>query len=682
MPMPVPKATESPTIKRISVKAWEKGTVSALDDGRTPKDGLRSSGNVILEQDSIIRPRGSLVSYGPQPASGWTIKGEVYEFSRIESGARVNYMVCMQSNGTVAHPYYAKGEDSAWTEAQDSTPASVDYDPDATAHFKQVADKLLVMNGTDTLSYIDTDTFEITVYTALTDPASAPTGALSTSLGTGTSFKIYFAYTANSTVGETDTSPVVTKSISKDLTVWDDGTSDYIDVSWTAVSGAQSYNLYMGTAADGAGQPTLYAVATGLDASVTSLRFVSSMSQDPYRPAPSSNSTAGPKATRAEVINGRPFLVGDTDNPYYVWRGGDFGYELDFSPSNGGGYTPIGQGTKDIPNVIRSYRDGQGNQRTMVLAGGTNGNGKRYFLTPQEVTYGTRTFVVWKAAEDYGQDGTDSPDGTIIYGNDVHYPSRGGFKTTGTLPQIQNVLSTNRTSNTIQTDISTINTAYADKIVGLAFEGRLYWSLPIGATRNNQIWVFDLDRGGAWMKPWNIACDYMWLYNDNSGRTHFCMLVDNGIFELTNSAKTIDNGVKFSTSFNSGQIGFSEDTREWGRLIQIIFKILRPQGRINFSASVKTEDGILPFTSTEVFGADSTQVGIDEALAIDSMLRAIDSIYGVPTSENQAVAEHILEIDEDAQWYQYSVSTNEAGVDYAFSDVISEYVPIGIKDLS
>lgn len=676
----VPKAIDPPAIKRTSVKAWEKGTVTALDDGRTPTDGLRSSGNVILEQDNTIRPRGSLTEYGPQPGEGLSILGEVYEFSRIESGVRVNYMISMQSDGTDAHVYYATGEDTAWTEALGPSSAQVDYDPDATTHFKQIADKILVMNGVDNLSFVDTSNFEITTYTSLTDPGTAPTGTLSGTL-TGTSFKVYYAYSANSTVGETEVSPAVTKSVGKDRLVWDPS-ADYIDVAWTAVTDAQSYNLYMGISADGAGQPKLYAIATGIDAATLTLRDNGTLAQDPSRPAPDYNSTAGPKATRAEVVNGRPFLIGDSDNLYYVWRGGDFGFELDFSPSNGGGYTPVGFGTKEIPNSVKSYRDGQGNQRVMILAGGTNGYGKRFYLSPKNVTYGSSTFIVWEVIEDYGQDGTDAPDSVVIYQNDAHYVSRDGFKSTGTRPQLQNVLSSNRTSNTIQTDISTINTAYADKIVGLAFEGRLYWALPVGATRNNQIWVLDLDRGGAWMKPWNIMCDWMWLYNDNSGKTHFCMLVDNRIMELSYAAKTIDNGVGFATSFNSGQVGFSEDTREWGRLIQIVFKIQRPQGRINFSASVKTEDGIIPFTSSEDFGANSTRAGWDEPVGWDSGLRAWDAIYAIPLDSNPATAEHILEIDEDAQWYQYGVSTNEAGVDYSFSDVIAEYVSIGIKDLS
>lgn len=670
----VPKATEAPTIKRTSVKAWEKGTVTALDDGRTPVDGLRSSGNLMLVQDNVLRPRPSTTLYGPQPAEGWTIIGEIYEFVKVVGASRTTYNICMQTNGTTAKVYYALGESTSWTEATGAT-----YDPDAPAHFKQIADKILILNGEDTLSFMDTGTFTITTYTALADPTPAPTGT-PTGL-TGTNFNVYYAVTANSTVGQTAGSPVLTKAVSTDRDVWDPS-SQNIKVQWTAVTGAQSYNLYMGVSADGAGQPKLYAIATGLDASVLEFTDNGSRAQDLASPMPTTNNTAGPKGLRAEVINGRVWMVGDKDNPYYVWHGGDYNYELDFSPGNGGGFTPVGTGTKEIPNAVKAFRDGQGNAKVMVLQQGTNGSGKRSFLTPTTVTYGSSSFIVWEVQEDYGQDGTDAADSVIVYQNSTYYLSRDGFKTTGTKPQLQNVLSTDRISNTIQDDISSINTSASSKAVGLAYEGRLYWAVPVGSSSNNEIWVLDLDRKGAWMKPWNIAADWMWLYNDNMGRTHFCILVNNQIRELSYSAKTSDNGTSFPTSANSGQIGFSEDTREYGRLIKLVFKLQRPQGTLNFYASVQTEDEILPFSDSVTYGSNSSLVGWDEpGVGWDSALRGWDQIYGVPVSSNVASADFELEIDEDVKWYQYGFSSTERGVDFSITDVIAIYVPAGIKDL-
>lgn len=200
-------------------------------------------------------------------------------------------------------------------------------------------------------------------------------------------------------------------------------------------------------------------------------------------------------------------MVGDKDNPYYAWRGGDYSFELDFSPANGGGFSPVGNGSKEVPIYVGSFRDGKGTSNVTVLSQGSNGHGLRFLLSPTSVTFGNSTFVVWVVAEDSGKDGTDSPDGVINYQNSLWYPSRDGFKTTGTKPQLQNILSTDRVSNTIQPDISTLNNTSMSLANGIGYEGRLYWALPVGSSTNSQIWVLDLDRGGAWMKPWNIAAD-------------------------------------------------------------------------------------------------------------------------------------------------------------------------------
>jgi hypothetical protein len=289
------------------------------------------------------------------------------------------------------------------------------------------------MNGTDSLSYLTIGGTTITPFTALSTP-STPTLSANTGLS-GTDFNVYYAITANSSVGETDGSDSLTVDVEKDRDLWDSETES-IKIAWSSVTDAQSYNVYMGTAADGAGTPTLYLIAGGLDAGTLEFTDNGTRAQDLTRPLPSFNSTAGPKVSRGSVINGRVWLVGDSDNRDYVWRGGDFGFELDFSPSNGGGYSPVSSGAKDLPVQVIPYRSGQGEPRVTVLTQETNGRGKRYTLTPQTITYGSSTFVVWQKDEDSGQDGTDSPNGVILYDNNIYYPSRDGFKSTGTRPQL------------------------------------------------------------------------------------------------------------------------------------------------------------------------------------------------------------------------------------------------------
>jgi hypothetical protein len=395
------------------------------------------------------------------------------------------------------------------------------------------------MNGVDALSYYDITLGTVTPFTALSTPA-APTVVNngSTDITTSDTYHIYYRVSANSSVGESIASNATACHSTIDRDLWD-ATKHSLKVSWSAVSSAVSYNVYMGTVSGDE-----FLIASGING----LEFIDdgSFAQDPTRRYPTTNSTAGPRVSRGANINGRAWLIGDADNPYYVWWGGDYEYELDFTPANGGGFVPVGSGSKDLPINIKGFRDGRGNPQITVLCQGTNGKGKRFILSSDTVTYGSTVIAFYDVIEDNGQDGTDSPDGIILYNDSLWYPSRDGFKTTGTKPQLQNVLSTNRVSNTISNeDINLLTSSAMSKCVGLGFEGRLYWAVPVSSVSNSEIWVLDLDRKGAWMKPWSIACDWMWLYNDNTGNTHHLVLSNNEIFALSYSQMTVDNGVAF-----------------------------------------------------------------------------------------------------------------------------------------
>lgn len=675
MPYSLPKPSKPPQIQRKSLQNWLKGVVTTFDSARTPVDGLLSATNIILMEDGTVRPRPSLRKYGPQPLG--KVLGEVFEY-KVQTGLTSAYwMCCLQNVSGTTQLYRAKGEDTTWTLCSGKT-----YDNTGLGHFVQVQNKVLIMNGVDNLSYLDIATGSVVPYAALSNPTPAPTG-VATGL-TGTSYNVYYAVTANSNVGQTAGSPVLTQPVSTQRDLWNPASMN-VKISWTAVTGAKSWNVYCGVSSDGAGVPQMYLIASGLDASVLSFTDDGSRAQDLNQPLPTKNSTAGPKASRGTVIGGRAWLVGDKDNPFYVWRGGDYGYELDFSPANGGGYSPIGNGTKEVPIAVSSFRSGKGDPLVTVLSQGSNGDGRRYLMSPASVTYGTTTISYWTVQEDSGADGTDSPDGVIQYQNSLYYPSRDGFKTTGTQPQLQNVLSTDRVSNTIQPDISRLNTAKMSLAVGIPYEGRLYWALPVGSNSNNEIWVLDLDRGGAWVRPWNVSADWMWLYNDNSGVTHFCVLRGNSIYEMSYSQTTNDDGAGFLTAGNSGLNKFSDDNLEWGKLIKVIFTVIRPQGSLSFTVTAMTDDGIQTFLSGGNYGVDSTVAGWGEpsSKGITGWGRhAWSQVGAVPTASGVASLDIEVEVDENVQWWTYGWSSNGIGADYEISNVTPEYVNIGLKNLS
>ena len=255
----------------------------------------------------------------------------------------------------------------------------------------------------------------------------------------GTTYTYYYQVSANSSVGETAASAATSVQTSTERDLWTPATQ-YVTVTWPAVPNARSYNVYLANTSGG----TAYLIASGVNG--LSFKDDGTSALNVNVPAPLGDTTAGPKVTRGSVINGQVFLTGDKDNVRYVRFGGTGTAVLDFSPFNGGGWTEIGRGTKEIPVRVMPFRDGAGNSRVTVLTKGTNGTGKRYTMTPTTVTVGETVISYFDVQEENGQDGTDSPDGVVLYRDSLWYPSRDGFKTTGTKPQLQNILSTDTVS--------------------------------------------------------------------------------------------------------------------------------------------------------------------------------------------------------------------------------------------
>ncbi len=665
----VPKPTAPPKIERISIQDWMKGTVTALDDGRTPTDGLKASRNVILDQDGTIRPRPSLVEYGATPTG--TILGEVFEFSKMNGTTNEYYLLTVQNVAGTTKAYHSK-DGGAWTVANGK-----EYDDTAKCHFCQIDDKVLIMNGVDNLSYLDIPTLAVIPFTALS--AQTVTSAVATGVA-GAGLTYYYSVSANSTVGETAASSAASVAVTTDRDLWTPA-SQYVTITWPANGSATTtttYNVYLSTSLGG----PAFLIASGVNG--LTFKDDGTVARNVNVTAPVDDTTSGPKVTRGEVINGQVFLTGDADNPRYIRFGGTGTSVLDFSPFNGGGWTELGRGTKELPVRVRPFRSGQGEPKVTVLTKGTNGSGKRYIMTPATATVGSTVISYFEVTEDNGQDGTDSPDGVVLYRDSLWYPSRDGFKTTGTKPQLQNILSTDTVSETIANDVKILNSQDMSQCVGLAYQERIYWAVPNGSTTNNEIWVLDLARKGAWMRPWSISADWITLYNDNDGVTRFLILSGNTLYELTDSQASLDDGVAFTTDISSGLIKFSEDSLEWAKVIDVTFVLLRPQGTVNFLVAGKTEDSSLASLGTDSFIASASVAGWGEA----GWGGAPDAIYGwsnfseVPVSFGDAQRFVTIEIDEELQWLTYQVGSNTSGTFYQLADVIVRYVKIGVLDLT
>lgn len=179
------------------------------------------------------------------------------------------------------------------------------------------------------------------------------------------------------------------------------------------------------------------------------------------------------------------------------------------------------------------------------------------------------------------------------------------------------------------------------------------------------------------MLPWSVSADWMFLYNDNSGDTHFCVLQDNMILEFTDNVATQDNGTAFPTSASLGIQKFSKDGKDWGDMSRVTFVFNELEGTISCSVSGKTEDSAFAALGTETYVASSPVAGWGEAAWGELTWGETEK---VPNDYGRERTEVVIEIDEELNWWEPSISTTNANCRYDLLEVIPEYTNIGIKE--
>lgn len=665
---PAAKQQKPAKIEYASQVGWPLGVISRLDADRTPAKAISIAENVELSQNGTIKPRPGLKLYYT-PAN--PVLGEVFEFVKFSGTTPETWLIWGENDGGTGKIYVNKDGGVA------TLVTGQTYDSVASLHYEQIANKVVIMNGVDELSYMDIDALTITTFTALTTPTI--TSLTPTGMSAG-SYSIRYKVTATNAVGETIASTADTDLVDETRDEWD-GTNEYVTLVFPRVTNAERYNIYFGDQAgleyyfDSITDPGTGTDVTYIDKGTLPLNVT--------RLAPIENSTAGPKVTRATNIKGELYMTGDTDNPSRVWFGGNQGdtTALNFTFFQGGGWVEPNKGGKDQPIKMKPFRDGKGTPMAACLSKGTNGAGKRYLFQRSSVTVGDVIIPFMSVQEDNGQDGTDSPDGVVLLDDALFYPSRTGFKTTTTKAQIQNILSTSTISDNIDDVVNTLSSNNMDNCVGLTHDRKIYWTLPFQSSTNNQVWTLDLRQKGAWMRPWNLNVTWMTLYSDNSdGMTKVIFVQDDKFYELDESLATNDEGVAFTTSVGSGAIKFSEDGEQYGSVVDVTFIVLSPQGEVNLTVNVNTEDGPVVFTDQVDSTTNSSTGGFGAYQYGDVGLGNL--YFGEPlaVSSNIARVRKTIEIDEECNYLTWAINTTNIGVDYELAAVIIRYVAIGWID--
>jgi hypothetical protein len=640
---------------RVVQRNFTKGYVSVLQANRVPNNALTDMTNMDLIQDSIVKPRQSTVAVGPTALG--TIIG-IGTFTKLNAGVPERWQITMQVIGGVGKIVTNK-DGGAWATVGGT------YNAAAWCQFTQSNVRVYVSNATDTMSYYDIVAGTIVTYTALAAPAT-PTLA-QTGL-TGTNQTYYYGITANNNVGETAIVISAAITVSKLRNQWTPA-SNNITVTGTAVTGALSYNIYISQTANIADFEYLQTVQPGTGAAPSFIDD-SSTQINIYKSASPGDSTAGPKLSYLISDNGQLFGVGDPSNVYNMWYSGKGQHSGDFSPFNGGGYAYINYGGDSLPSVVKSFRDGKGNPVVTVLTRGQAGAGKFYHAQATSTTYGTTVIPFFDVYEANGQSGTISPFGVVEANNNIYYPTGDNFKSTGSLPNIFNILGTQSVSMSIDPDVRALNLKAMSKCVGLFYRERIFWAVPNGTSTNSEIWVLDLARSSAWILRWTVPADWLWLYEDNTGVTHLCALVNNVIVEFTSNVQTQDQGIAFHTRVATGSLVWDNSGVSLAAVQTQYYNLLYPKGNIYVNDyGVGADGGDQYALASQVFVGSSTTSFTGFGTWDYSGLYKYGDDVGFVGATSHATANVILEPDETLNQLSGEILTVDANVDYTLSTI-------------
>lgn len=565
---------------------FSKGYISTIDNSRRPLDSLSDLKNIEVVQDNVLRPRPPLVRYGTQPSN--TVIGRA--MTRYNGTRSIFWMQDTGANGQL----YKQTDGGSYALVAG---AGNSYDDVAWASGVQAKNKLYIYNGVNNLSYVNLATDTVVVYTELATPG-APTVTMNGATSTGYSY--YYKITANNEVGESIASTAGTDTTNKERSAWVENT-DFMVLTWSAVTNATSYTVYIGDSAT-----NCYELFT-----TTALTFTDygTIAPNTFKLAPEGNSTKGAIFTHMYVDARNSQLYGITsDNKLYYSAAGTG----DFSPYNGGGWVAIDENGDTELNYVTGFRNGKGDPVITVSARGAAGKGKLYHLTFESITIGDQIIIYPNVTEANGQSGTYAPRATVKYGDSIAYPTGADFKSTGTSQNIVNILTTNRIDQGIEPDTDRLSLEHLHKAVGLEFKDRLYFALPVGSTENNQIWYMDASRKNLWVLRWPIAAKDMWLYEDSGGSTHFCVLVNNIVLEFTRAgARTHqDDGVAWNSRIAFESMVWDEDGIVLGKIRRQYFKFLFPSGTINVNATGLTRRNVETTAGMDSYTRNTTPTGI------------------------------------------------------------------------
>ena len=632
----------------LKIDSSRGGTNRLLDEARISSTEVVNALNLIQVQDGLYKPRWGTAEYGadyganPDGATEFLKSDQTTELITVAGGK-----VYKSTNG------------GSITEVTGAT-----FTSGLTCYFMQIAGFLYIANGTDPLARYDGST--LTTYTEINAPTGL-TGTATSSISAVSGISIYGIVTALNSVGETIGSSEVQVYVNKIRDQWI-STSDKITWSWTAVSGADRYQLYI---SDTQGYEELLTSVTG-----TSFTDDGTIATNPYIAVPLDNTTAAPKFKSMVVSGNRIWATNNPNSPYTVYFSGTGQYMGVFSDFYGGGWINLEKGGRETPVKVVHYQSGQGEGRATVLCKTPEGRGAVWQLTISTATVGETSFSVPSAVKIVGSSGTESINGTIATNNDIMFPNRRGWYNLGPQQNFYGLLRTNEISVKIRPYWNSLIGSKLSGICSYFKDAKVFISVPTSSIGNNRIIIFDTEKNN-WTIDWSFGAKQFLEYTDTNGVTHFLYvpILGNKLIEISENIAG-DLGSAFETSFETGRISVSKEWKDFVKVQRVYIKLGNPRGTINLEVSGSQKSKGFSTVASKQIVPSSSQTGMGFDLMGDFLMGDTD---GVPDTFSDSADIRYLKVNKKVRDVKIKVTSNTVDSDYVIHGFIITGKPVSTR---
>lgn len=623
------------------IDTFNGGSFTILSDARLGRKTVNHK--YALEATNLIQVEDGIWE-GPRPGTGYygtEVPGTgIDHHAEYTKADRTRELIVISNNG---NGYKSTDDGKTWTLVSGAT-----WTPGKQFISIQFKNQLWITNGYDPLVYYDGTNFHS--FTAIADPTVAPTFTLGSGLTTG-SYTYYIRYVANNSVGNTNPSPAGTLTVNKPIEQWTTTSNEYVDITITTVTGAQSYDIYLDQIESGP-----YGHIGGTAG--TTFRYFGDPPNS-FQQAPDDNTTAAPKISSMELSGNRMWGTKDKDNPWRVYGTGTSQYLGYFSPFYGGFDIDLERGGRYYPTSVVHYRTGKGDPIATVLCASADGNGTIFQVELTTTTVGDVNIVIPIAYKLVGSTGSDALGSVTKFGDNVAFLNKKGVYFLRNREQLFNVLATDDMTAPIRDKFESLNRSSIEKSIGFWQSPRLYFSVPQGGSENDTTFVWDNERRN-WTWGWTIGFKQIMEYTDNNNVTHLLGIRanDTQIIEISD-AFTSDLGQPIFAQYMGPLIPADpSNPKVVTKRNETIFEIGELMGSVTCTVLGRTKKSEVAELGSKIAESTFSNSGIGTDMFSDVLF---SDTTDLPTTFSSSSIKKLVKISKKLYAIKYRVTSNGIG---------------------